>query len=131
MARRDITGAVDFAYLETYAAGDQQVVEEVLAMFREQSSLWLRLLDPHGDPASWRDGAHTLKGASMGVGAFQLGQACEAAEAGSQNDGATRAALLDRVRDRLNAALMRHLGLRARAGAALAEDTAAVSGSGP
>ncbi len=30
MARRDITGAVDFAYLQNYAAGDLDLVDEVL-----------------------------------------------------------------------------------------------------
>ena len=37
MARRDLTGAVDFGYLETYAANDQAVIDEVLALFREQA----------------------------------------------------------------------------------------------
>ena len=46
MARRDITGAVDFAYLETYAAGDAALVEEVLGLFRHQAELWMPLLDP-------------------------------------------------------------------------------------
>ncbi len=105
MARRDITGAVDFAYLEAYAADDVQVVEEVLAIFREQASIWLRLLDPAGDAGAWRDGAHTLKGAALGVGAFALARACEAAEAGATAEAAMRAVLLDRVRDTLDTAL--------------------------
>jgi len=38
MARRDISGAVDFVYLEGFAAGDFAVIDEVLALFREQAS---------------------------------------------------------------------------------------------
>jgi hypothetical protein len=81
MARRDLTGAVDFAYLEGYAGGDQQVVDEVLALFREQASLWMRLLEPGDDAGVWRDAVHTLKGSSRGIGAGDLADACAAAEA--------------------------------------------------
>ena len=105
MARRDITGAVDFDYLETYAANDPQVVEEVLALFREQAAIWIRLLDPLGDPSAWRDGSHTMKGAALGVGAFALAKACEAAEVGATGDESARARLLGPVRDALDAAL--------------------------
>ena len=101
MARRDLTGAVDFSHLEYFAAGDVALVEEVLAMFREQAALWVRLLDPSGE--TWRDGAHTLKGAALGVGAFRLAEACDAAEHGA--DAAARPAQLDRIRDALDAAL--------------------------
>ena len=79
MARRDIKGVVDFAYLEGFAAGDDDVIDEVLALFREQSAIWGAMLDPGHE--GWRDAVHTLKGASRGVGAFQLGDACQACEA--------------------------------------------------
>ena len=96
MARRDLTGAVDFKHLEAFAAGAQQVVDEVLALFREQAAIWSALLDPASD--GWRDAVHTMKGAARGVGAFALGDACEAAERqGPQG--------LDPVRDALDAAL--------------------------
>jgi HPt (histidine-containing phosphotransfer) domain-containing protein len=92
MARRDITGAVDFGYLEGFAAGDQKVVDEVLALFREQAELWTALLDP--DAEGWRDAVHTIKGAARGIGALPLGDACEAAErAGPQALGDVRHAL--------------------------------------
>jgi HPt (histidine-containing phosphotransfer) domain-containing protein len=78
LARHDLTGAVDFAYLEDFAAGDAQVIEEVLALFREQAALWSALLDPASE--GWRDALHTIKGSARGVGAFTLGEACEQAE---------------------------------------------------
>jgi HPt (histidine-containing phosphotransfer) domain-containing protein len=79
MARRDITGVVDFGYLETYAGGDLSLVEEVLGLFQEQTRLWGPLLDGGND--GWKDAAHTLKGAARGIGANQLAVACESAEA--------------------------------------------------
>jgi HPt (histidine-containing phosphotransfer) domain-containing protein len=105
MARRDLTGAVDFAYLESYAAHDQAVIDEVLALFREQASLWMRLLDPAAADQAWRDAAHTLKGSALGVGAGDLARACAAAEQASALGQAERAMLLERVRDALDAAL--------------------------
>ncbi|OYX73857.1 MAG: Hpt domain-containing protein [Caulobacter sp. 32-67-35] len=96
MARRDISGAVDFAYLEGFAAGDSGVVDEVLALFREQAAMWTPMLDPAH--AGWRDAVHTVKGAARGVGAFALGDVCERCEAGQ--------ASLDDVKTALDAALM-------------------------
>ncbi|MFN3522727.1 MAG: Hpt domain-containing protein [Phenylobacterium sp.] len=96
MARRDLTGAVDFAYLEDFAAGDGEVIEEVLSLFREQAEIWSSLLDPAVE--GWRDAVHTIKGSARGIGAFSLGEACERAE----RDGP---AALDGVRDALDLAL--------------------------
>ena len=96
MARRDISGAVDFAYLEGFAAGDSGIVEEVLALFREQAALWTPMLDPAH--AGWKDAVHTVKGAARGVGAFQLGEVCERCEEGQDS--------LEAVKTALDAALM-------------------------
>ena len=101
MARRDITGAVDFRHLESFAAGDQRVIDEVLALFREQAAMWIRLLDP--DAEGWRDAAHTLKGSALGIGAFALADECEAAEQAATPR--ERAALVDSVRSALDLAL--------------------------
>lgn len=96
MARRDLTGAVDFGYLERFAAGDAAVIDEVLALFREQASMWSTMLDPSSE--GWRDAVHTIKGTARGIGAFQLGDVCEICE----DEGATRIA---GVRDALDLAL--------------------------
>ena len=72
MARRDLTGAVDFKHLELYAGGDLALMEEVLGIFREQAAMWVRLLDVAAPAEAWRDAAHTLKGSSRGIGAFAL-----------------------------------------------------------
>ena len=96
MARRDIKGVVDFAYLEGFAAGDDNLIDEVLALFREQSAIWGAMLAP--DHEGWRDAVHTLKGASRGIGANEVGDACQACEA-------VGASGLAKVRDALDAAL--------------------------
>lgn len=91
MARRDLTGAIDFAHLEAFAAKDADVIAEVLSLFREQARVWGPMLDPAQE--GWRDAAHTVKGMARGVGAFALGDACEAAETGAGSVGAARAEL--------------------------------------
>ena len=78
LARRDIKGVVDFTYLESFAAGDDNLIDEVLDLFREQSAIWGAMLRP--DHEGWRDAVHTLKGAGRGIGAFQLGDVCQACE---------------------------------------------------
>ena len=104
MAKRDLTGAVDFGYLETYAGGDMALVEEVLGLFREQAGMWVRLLDPKAAAEAWRDAAHTLKGSARGIGAGALADACEAAELAPPDTG-ERTVRLERVRDALDLAL--------------------------
>jgi HPt (histidine-containing phosphotransfer) domain-containing protein len=105
MARRDLTGAVDFGHLERYAANDEALVDEVLGIFREQAELWLQLLEPDAPAGAWKDAAHSLKGSALGVGAFKLAEACEAAEQGSEADPDRRGRLLDAIRDQMDAAL--------------------------
>lgn len=105
MAKRDLTGAINFAHLDAYTAGDPALTEEVLALFEEQASLWMRLLTAEAPADSWRDAAHTLKGAALGIGADALAAACSLAEQNAASSGATRAALLDPIHSDLNAVL--------------------------
>lgn len=100
MARRDLTGAVDFDVLERMTGGEDAITEEVLGLFAQQAALWSPLLDVRED--GWRDGVHTLRGAAAGIGADALAAVCQAAEAAGKADAPP---LLDRVRDALEAAL--------------------------
>jgi HPt (histidine-containing phosphotransfer) domain-containing protein len=90
------SGAVDFGYLESFTAGDRQVIAEVLALFRQQAQAWAGSLDA-ADPG-WRDVVHTIKGAARGVGANALGDICARAEADGE-------AGLPAVREALQAAV--------------------------
>jgi HPt (histidine-containing phosphotransfer) domain-containing protein len=74
-------GAIDFDYLESYTAGDMEVVTEVLALFRQQADGWLPRLEA-GDAQGWRDLAHTIKGSARGIGANALADLAAEAEFG-------------------------------------------------
>ncbi|MDQ7812126.1 MAG: Hpt domain-containing protein, partial [Brevundimonas sp.] len=45
MARRDLSGAVDFTVLERTTGGDDTVSEEVLGLFAQQAAMWSPMLD--------------------------------------------------------------------------------------
>lgn len=100
MARRDLTGAVDFAVLDGMTGGDAAVNEEVLGLFVNQAALWSALLDPRAE--GWRDGVHTIRGAAAGIGARDLAATCAEAEGADQR---LAAPAIERVRDALEAAL--------------------------
>jgi HPt (histidine-containing phosphotransfer) domain-containing protein len=98
VAARKTSGTVDFDYLEGFAAGDRQVVAEVLRLFLQQAELWAGSLDA-ANPG-WPDLVHTIKGAARGVGAHALGDVCERTEAeGAGGLPAVRAALKAAVAD--------------------------------
>lgn len=99
MARRDLSGAVDFRRLAAFTAGDLGVVEEVLGLFEEQADVWLRLLEGAAEDQGWRDAAHTLKGSALGLCADALADACARAEAQGDASPALRGVLVGRVRD--------------------------------
>ncbi|RZJ92171.1 MAG: Hpt domain-containing protein [Brevundimonas sp.] len=100
MARRDLSGAVDFTTLERMTGDDAAVSEEVLALFVQQAEMWSALMEPKGD--GWRDAVHTIRGAASGIGANALAAACAEAEVAEPS---LRPAHRDHVQDALNLAL--------------------------
>jgi HPt (histidine-containing phosphotransfer) domain-containing protein len=75
--------AVDLAHLDRYTGGDRALNEEVLRLFDSQCDDMLSDLESAataGDGRGWHMAAHTLKGASRGVGALTLAQAAADAE---------------------------------------------------
>jgi HPt (histidine-containing phosphotransfer) domain-containing protein len=75
-----VAEAIDIAHLELYVGGDLALRDEILCIFADQAQDWLARLDPQTDDNGWRNAAHALKGAARGVGAWDLGNLCEAGE---------------------------------------------------
>lgn len=71
---------LDRDHLCAMTGADHGLASEILELFREQVSVWSRLLDPGREAGEWADAAHSLKGASLGIGAIRLAAACERAE---------------------------------------------------
>lgn len=70
----------DRAHLNQYTAGDAALEAELVGLLRDQAEHCLGAMQAATDINAWRAAAHTLKGASRGVGAFELGEACQRAE---------------------------------------------------
>ena len=104
MARHDL---IDLDHLDRYVAGDRSLRDEILGIFEEQAEMWTRMLDPGADDQAWRDAAHALKGASRGVGAWEIGDTCQAAEKliGEARDEAVRHAMLRDLKAQVDATI--------------------------
>ncbi len=91
------THAIDLDHLEQYIGGDVALRDEILTIFDEQARMWVSRLNLAEDDEVWRNAAHALKGAARGVGAWAIGDLCEAAEtliAGAPEKVAKRRAIL-------------------------------------
>jgi HPt (histidine-containing phosphotransfer) domain-containing protein len=100
---------LDRDHLNAMTGGDKGLALEVIDIFREQTGLWMRLMDPKAEPKQWADAAHTLKGACLSLGALRLASYCELAEKAGRSEtppSTTAAAvLLGDVRDCLSATM--------------------------
>lgn len=100
---------MDLDHLAAMTSGDTGLGIEVIEIFQHQAQLWSRLLDPRLEAREWSDAAHTLKGASLGIGALKLAAACERAEKAGRGaeapSPAHAAVLLGDVKDALGETL--------------------------
>lgn len=100
---------LDLGHLSAMTGGDSELSLEVIGIFQEQAQLWSRLLDPQGAPDQWADAAHTLKGASLSLGALKLAGACERAEKAGRSETppsrAHAAVLIGDIKDALGETL--------------------------
>jgi HPt (histidine-containing phosphotransfer) domain-containing protein len=97
--------AIDLEHLKRYSGGDLALEAEVFALFRQQTELWMRLLEPDGDEESWASAAHSLKGSARSIGAHALAKACEIAEALGKASITERAIAAQDVRECVTKAL--------------------------
>ncbi|CUS56978.1 MULTISPECIES: Hpt domain-containing protein [unclassified Hyphomonas] len=77
---------LDREHLKAMTGGDNDLAVEVIEIFRHQAEIWSRMLDPHAEASQWADAAHTLKGASLGIGAILLASKCEKAEKAGRSE---------------------------------------------
>lgn len=111
-----MTAPIDLAHLEQYVFGDRALLDEILTIFIEQASMWIARMNPALDDEAWHSAAHTLKGASRGVGAWALGDLAEKAESlvGARRE-TQRAATLAALRQSADAAIAFAKDIRNRA----------------
>lgn len=88
--------AVDLGHLRRYTMGNRELEREVLGLFAEQAAANLEMLRHTNSPKAWREVSHTLKGAALGIGAWQVAQCCQEVEA-SQLCDTSRAGLIPKL----------------------------------
>ena len=71
---------IDVEHLLSMTGNDPELADEILDIFREQSGMWSRMLDPKLPASQWADAAHTIKGSALSIGAHELAQVCLTAE---------------------------------------------------
>lgn len=71
---------VDLVHLARHTFGDPDLEREVLQLFVVYAPAYLNRLKTAGDARTWRDAAHTLKGAARGIGAWGVAEQAELAE---------------------------------------------------
>lgn len=99
---------VDASQLEMMTGGDAELAAEALDIFRSQTEVWSRLLDPAAGPESWADACHAIKGAARSVGAMALGEVCGRAETLGRSAAVSRtqaSVMLSEVKDRMYEAI--------------------------
>ena len=97
---------IDLKHLEKYVVGDLGLRDEILTIFADQAKTLSQTFSVEAADKAWVDIAHALKGASRGVGAWEVGDLCEEAEAMvGEMPGKTerRAAILVSIRQKLTA----------------------------
>lgn len=72
---------VDLVHLARYTLGNRSLEREVLSLFLTQSAIYLQRLKDAATSKDWVDAAHTIKGSAKSIGAWQLAQSAETAEA--------------------------------------------------
>ena len=95
---------IDLEHLDRYVSGDAALRDEILSIFEEQAGMWTRMLDPNAEDAAWKDAAHALKGASRGVGAWDVGDICAEAEkliGHERRDAVRRSVILEELRQKV------------------------------
>lgn len=62
-------GVLDLAHLARYTAGNRELEEELLKLFRSQIRAQVTYIAEATDRESWRFATHTLKGVARSIGA--------------------------------------------------------------
>ena len=68
---------IDIKHLEKYVAGDDALRDEILTIFHDRVETLCEEIDIHATDDAWHDITHAIKGAALGVGAWEVGDLCE------------------------------------------------------
>jgi HPt (histidine-containing phosphotransfer) domain-containing protein len=79
-AKSAVNAVLDLKHLRTYTIGEAAFEREILGLYSAELPKYLAALDAANTAKEWHMAAHTIKGASLAVGANRLAQAARSAE---------------------------------------------------
>lgn len=88
---------IDLVHLARQTMGDKALQDEVLRMFETQVNLYFERVRTTNDRHELTMGLHTLKGASIGVGAVALADLARHAEQHLRDHGSVDPEMLDDI----------------------------------
>jgi HPt (histidine-containing phosphotransfer) domain-containing protein len=103
---RDANTAIDLEHLARYTGGDRAINAEVMRLFDGQATelvARLHTILEARDAKSWKEVAHTLKGAARGIGAFAMGDAAAYLEPLDLNERARAGAAIGLLKQHADA----------------------------
>lgn len=99
---KDDPAPVDLSQLRIITGGDPEAEKELLAPYKEQSAISLKILSENcidGPSILWKDTAHAMKGGAASIGAKRLSQLCNKAQHIETATAEERFALLAEIND--------------------------------
>jgi HPt (histidine-containing phosphotransfer) domain-containing protein len=99
------TKPVDFIYLRRFTLANRSLEREVLDLFIEHAPRYVDALRMATTAKEWHAAAHTLKGASRGIGAWRVARVAEGAERIAFDDIDRREFALDSADEALDEAI--------------------------
>lgn len=95
--RLDECGPIDRAHLARYTLGNVELELEVLELFADQARTCAAALQTPMTTADWRSTTHTLKGSALAVGAWDVAERAQDAEAACEAGPEIRSAILSKL----------------------------------
>lgn len=104
----DSSPEIDFDHLNQYVGGDPALTAEVFGLFKNQVDMLGGSLDPSSSDETWAAVTHSLKGTAKAIGATQLAELCERAEAliGEGNRPGAREVAVQNIENRIQMAMI-------------------------
>ena len=91
MSEKRAMRPIDLVHLAKQCLGDEHLEYEILRLFDTTMGVYFTRLMTAQTPEDLRLSLHSIKGASLGVGAFTIAEIAKAAEARLQADGVVSA----------------------------------------
>ena len=93
---------VDLDHLAQYTGGDRNLEDQLFGLFLSNAVRYIDDMAQSGGGQAWKMAAHTLKGGARGIGAWDVADRSEMAEAALHAPDDARDRLIGELRDAID-----------------------------